>query len=76
MAFFAFSHRFGTLFVIYGIRLRVIVVFTYATVFNILFFGGLPCPETAFLPRRNRDSERRCYMIAIFIEGSGRIRFD
>jgi hypothetical protein len=74
MIFLIFSHRLGTSSVIYRIYLKVTVVFTYATVSNIPFFGKLPCPEIIFLLRKNRDPERRYYMTVIVIKDPGIVR--
>jgi hypothetical protein len=74
MASFIFSHRLGTLSVIYGVYLEVIIVFTYVTMFNIPFLSELPCPEVTFPPRRNRDPERRCRINSVIIEDSDIVR--
>jgi hypothetical protein len=74
MASLAFNHMLGTLSAIYRIYLKVTVVSTYATVFSILFLSKLPCPETTFFPRRNRDPKRRYHMNVVIAENLGIIR--
>jgi hypothetical protein len=76
MAFFTFSHRLGTSFAVYRVRLKMTVIFTYTTIFSIPLFSRLPCPETIFFSRKNRDPERRCYMSSVIIKGPDIILFN
>jgi len=64
-----FSYRLGTLFAAYEIRLKMTVISTYVTAFNIPLFSKLPCPKATFFPRKNRDFKRRYYMSSVIIKG-------
>jgi hypothetical protein len=72
----AFSYRLGTSFLTHGIHLRVIIIFTYATVSSIRLLSKLLYPEIIFLSRKSRDPERRYYINFIIIKGSGMARSD
>jgi hypothetical protein len=76
MAFFTFSYRLGTSFATYRIRLKIIVIFTYAIISNILLFNKLPCPEAIFLLRRNKDSVYRYYINIVFVKSPDIILFN
>jgi hypothetical protein len=76
MASLVSNRRLGILSAIHRIRLKVIIIFTYATVFSIPLFNKLPCPEAIFLSRKNRDLMRRCHMNSVIVEGFDIVRLN